>query len=140
MPLLLVVLTIVSVGFALWPVLTRQNLAYSTSPSDTPLGRLALRKEILLSNIADLDFEFAMGKLAQDDYESLRETLKRQAALVIEQMDVLQRRPAAAGAGAAESPSGKPPAADARFCADCGSGLPGGARFCPTCGSKVRVA
>lgn len=141
MTLLLVVVLIVSVGFALWPILTRQNVQLATSHTDTPLGRLALRKEILLTNLADLDFEFAMGKLAQEDYESLRESLKRQAALVLEQMDVLRQGTGQAsiqadgGRASAEAPTGS----RVSFCTDCGSRLPGGAKFCPACGEKVKA-
>lgn len=131
--ILLLAVTAVITGFTLWPLFTRRNAEVAVSPSDTPLGRLELRKEILLGNITDLDFEYAMGKIAESDYQTLRETLKRQASLVLEQIQVLHD-PQAAAARVRED---GPPATQTRFCTQCGGKLPAQARFCPACGNPV---
>lgn len=130
---LLLAVTAVIMGFTLWPLFTRRHSHVAVSPSDTPLGRLELRKEILLGNISDLDFEFAMGKIAESDYQPLRETLKRQASLVLEQIEVLHDPQASAARTRQEAP----PATQVRFCSECGGKLPAQARFCPSCGNAV---
>jgi len=129
-------LALVAILVALWPLLMGHSHNMSFSQEDTPLGRLMLRKEILLGNIADLDFEYEMGKLAADDYEVMRDSLKRQAAHVMEQIDTLGEGHAPAPASA--SATGSAPATGSQqFCAECGSRLPQQARFCPSCGKQV---
>lgn len=123
---LLLALSALGAFFVLWPALTGRRDAWHYSDEDTPLGRLATRREVLVGNLADLDFEFAMGKVSEEDYMSLRNSLKRQTLKIMEQMDVL-----AAGqpvvAADASSPS----------CKSCGGAAPRGARFCPSCGSPL---
>jgi cytochrome c-type biogenesis protein CcmI len=127
--LAMILLTVGTVAFVVWPAMRRWQPSYAFSEEDTASGRLALRKEILLGNIADLDFEHAMGKLAQEDYEQLRESLKRQAAQVMEALDVLDD-----GTAEAESASRARPG---HGCSSCGKPLPSEARFCPQCGTGV---
>ena len=132
-----IVLVAVAAGmgaYVLWPALTGVGPRWEISEDDTPEGRLAVRKEVLVGNLADLDFEFAMGKMSEEDYRSIRESLKRQTLKVMEQIEVLeQSERAVSGDRPAESGSSR----SAAFCSSCGSSLPGKARFCPDCGSKV---
>lgn len=125
----MIVFTVVGVGFVLWPLLTETDRSQATSQEDTPLGRLALQKELLLTNLSDLDFEFSMGKLSEDDYQRLRTSLKRQAGHVIEKIDTLT-----GGAEVATASKVPPPG---RFCVHCGTSLPADARFCSQCGKEV---
>jgi hypothetical protein len=159
---LLAVIAVAIGGYTLWPVLAGHRMRPPTSRTDTPLGRQELRKDLILGNIADLDFEYAMGKLSDPDYRELRDALKAQAAAVMEQIGVLEAdsdlggsaaRSAAAGASAAlgatavagevARPGGnghEPRRATARrFCIACGGGLPPSARFCPSCGAQVQA-
>lgn len=127
--LLFIALTLAVGGWVLWPARDDRGEAWEYSDEDTPLGRLAVRKEVLLGNIGDLDFEFAMGKLSEDDYRELRENLKRQTLKIMEQIDVLL-----------ESEPEPSPGARATLdsCDGCGGELSPDARFCPHCGSPVR--
>jgi len=128
--LALIVFAVVGVGYVLWPLLTEQASAQTVSEEDTPLGRLTLQKNLLLTNLSDLDFEFSMGKLSEDDYQRLRASLKRQAGHVIEKIDAL--------AGGERPTAAEPPRpAPGRFCTQCGTNLPADARFCSQCGQEV---
>jgi hypothetical protein len=129
----ILVMTVVCLGFCLWPFFRSRATVVAASAGDTPLGRLAQRKETILQNIADLDFEYRMGKLGEDDYHELRGTLKQQAAEVLDQMDVVQATEALLGGA---KPTAKS-AAPARFCTACGAALPSEARFCASCGAPV---
>jgi hypothetical protein len=125
---LLLLLSVVGTGYVLWPAITGRRDHWEFSDEDTPLGRLATRREVLVGNLADLDFDFAMGKVAEEDYMSLRSSLKRQTLKIMEQMDVLSAgQPAAKKTQDASVPS----------CASCGGAAPKGARFCPSCGSPL---
>jgi hypothetical protein len=124
----LLALSAVGALFVLWPAMTGRRDDWHYSDEDTPLGRLATRREVLVGNLADLDFEFAMGKVSEEDYMSLRNSLKRQTLKIMEQMDVLNAgRPAPAQVTDASTPS----------CGSCGGAAPRGARFCPNCGSPL---
>ena len=123
---LLLALSALGAIFVLWPAVTGRRDAWHYSDEDTPLGRLATRREVLVGNLADLDFEFAMGKVSEEDYMSLRNSLKRQTLKIMEQMDVLAAGQPAVAADAS-SPS----------CLSCGGAAPRGARFCPSCGSPL---
>ena len=128
LPLVLLVLALGA--WVLWPARRTDAGDWQFSDEDTPLGRLAVRKEVLLGNIGDLDFEFAMGKLSEDDYRELRENLKRQTLKIMEQIDVLLESEPVRGDA--------PPRTVLEACADCGGQLPPEARFCPHCGSSVQ--
>lgn len=122
-------------AFVLWPALVGPRSHWVFSEDDTPIGRLAVRKEVLVGNLADLDFEFAMGKLSEDDYRSIRESLKRQTLRVMEQLDVLvQSETAMDGGKGAKAGTAQ---ATAAFCSSCGGNLPPRASFCPHCGARV---
>lgn len=122
--------------FVLWPALKsgRGDETWEFSEDDTPTGRLATRKDVLMGNIADLDFEFAMGKLAEDDYRSLRDNLKRQALKIMEQLDVIESTETRIGRHTPAAAT----ATSARHCTQCGTGLPARAAFCPSCGTAVQ--
>ena len=124
----LVALTLGIGAWVLFPVILGTRTEWEISEEDTPLGRLSLRKEVLLGNLQDLDFEFAMGKLAEPDYRTMRESLKRQTMKIMEQMDVVQSSPA--DTGSTSTPR-------AHSCGACGGVLPRKAHFCPVCGEKV---
>ena len=120
--------------YVLWPALHKSTgEVWVYSEDDTPTGRLLTRKEVLVGNIADLDFEFAMGKLGEDDYRALRENLKRQTLKVMEQLEVLEHSESRVGSGTASESV----ATAAAHCTSCGTRLPGRAAFCPSCGTKV---
>ena len=123
----LLMMAAVAAGFTLWPLLSPAVRRLRVSREDTALGRLHASKQTLLENLADLDFEHAMGKLATDDHQVLRASVEQQAASVLAQIDALE---GARGALPVESDG-------ARFCHQCGAGLPERARFCPSCGEQV---
>lgn len=126
--------------YVLWPALKsgrEENWEYSEN--DTPTGRLATRKDVLMGNIADLDFEFAMGKLAEEDYRSLRDNLKRQTLKLMEQLDVIESTETRIGRHApAATATATATATAAQHCTQCGTGLPARAAFCPSCGTAVQ--
>lgn len=133
MNFLLFLLSAGFITFVVWPAFagTRHNWEYSDE--DTPLGRLGTRKEVLVGNLADLDFDFAMGKVAEDDYLSLRSSLKRQTLKVMEQMEVI-----AGGDSMATMPASDQQASKGSVdCPSCGGVATREARFCPNCGSRL---
>jgi DNA-directed RNA polymerase subunit F len=56
----------------------------------TSLKRLLRKKETIYENIKDLEFEYKMGKLSDEDFLRLRNDLSREAYEVMTQIDAIQ--------------------------------------------------
>lgn len=128
MTIFLLLFSAAVITFVMWPAFQGTRVRWEFSDEDTPMGRLGTRREVLVANLADLDFEFAMGKVSEEDYMSLRSSLKRQTLQIMEQMEVIS--------------GGEPVVVDhamanAAGCNSCGQATPRGARFCPNCGTSL---
>jgi cytochrome c-type biogenesis protein CcmH/NrfG len=55
------------------------------------LERLYEEKERLYLNLAELDFEHASGKIADDEYESSREEIMREAVSILEKIERIEK-------------------------------------------------
>jgi hypothetical protein len=109
--------------------------------------RAALEREkiMTLRAIKELEFDRAMGKLSDGDWQEMSARLRSRAAGLIRQLD--------AGAGyrdqilrdvekrLAEAPRRKPQGdaapATGNFCTECGTKNEGDAKFCKNCGHKL---
>jgi hypothetical protein len=82
--MLLAIAVLISVGLAFFvaaPLLLTESAGAGTLPIDvTPLGDLQRRRLVVYENLKDLEFEFQAGKIARDDYETLRENYLGEAA------------------------------------------------------------
>jgi len=58
--------------------------------SQTSLKRLLRRKETVYENIKDLDFEYKMGKLSDEDYQGLRSDYEQQAFRLMREIERIQ--------------------------------------------------
>ena len=102
--------------------------------------RLALEREkaMVLRSLKELEFDFAMVKMSQADFDEMSGRLRRRALGLMRQLDAqggyreqiareVERRVGASGAAAAESVTdcscGVENDADARFCKACGAKL-----------------
>jgi hypothetical protein len=58
--------------------------------SQTSLKRLLRKKETVYENIKDLDFEYKMGKLSDDDYRGLRNDFEQQAYALMREIEQIK--------------------------------------------------
>jgi len=93
---------------------------------------LEARKAELYAAIRDLDFDYRMGKLTKEDYETLRDQYKTEAIGMMKQIDQ-----ATFGKPRRVEKTAAPPDAAARFCHHCGRPINTADRFCSGCGGKV---
>jgi pyruvate/2-oxoacid:ferredoxin oxidoreductase beta subunit len=103
--------------------------------------RAALEREKLLAlrAIKELEFDRAMGKLSESDWQEMSGRLRARAARLMRQLDTgagyreqVERELAKRlGTTEAEAP------AAARFCAACGTARDADAKFCKNCGAKL---
>ena len=58
--------------------------------SRTSLKRLLRKKETVYENIKDLDFEYKMGKLSDEDYQGLRSDYEQQAFTLMREIEQIK--------------------------------------------------
>lgn len=141
-------ITVVSVSFVglgayrmLSPLVSREIEAPPTIAGRT---RVALEREktLVLRSIKELEFDFAMGKIAKPDFDEMSARLRSRAVGLMKQLD--------AGGGYREqiqkevqarlADSHTRPQADAvvsSACASCGTPNDPDAKFCKNCGAKL---
>ncbi len=119
--------------------------------SDRMRTDLEREKALTLRSIKELEFDRAMGKLSDQDFEEMSGRLRARALGIMKQLDAgssayraLIEKELAARMGTKPRQSlgdGGPPSREAtsRLCA-CGTANDSDARFCKTCGAKLRAA
>jgi hypothetical protein len=56
----------------------------------TRLDYLEERRDVIYDNLRDLTFEYRAGKYPEEDYRAQREILENEAAVLLQEMDVLR--------------------------------------------------
>ena len=132
---------------------------------DDELVDLIQRKDVVLRNIKEVEFDYHTGKLSEADYEAYDQRMRQQAIGLIRQIE--KRSPEVAGLDAemetliasrrktktpvpssvngTPSAPAKPAAAatvketDVIFCHECGAKAKTSDKFCAQCGTALRV-
>jgi len=81
-----VVLSIGCVAYVFWP-----QRSYVAKHQKTRLEYLRERREVIYENLRDLNFEHKAGKIPEQDFESLRDSLETEAAGVLSEIAQLER-------------------------------------------------
>jgi hypothetical protein len=81
-----------ALAFVVFPLMNPRKHVYYLddlldSGVDKKISYLQQRKALVYDNIKDLDFENAMGKLAEVDYNRLRNGLLEEAEKVVRELD-----------------------------------------------------
>ncbi len=64
-----------------------------TQRAATRLDFLQERRDAVMANLRDLNFEFRAGKYPAEEYESQRDRLEAEAATILTEIDVLEAAP-----------------------------------------------
>ena len=150
-------LTVVAVSFVGLGAYRILQPLVSTSDIDTPplIGgrtRIALdrEKQLVMRSIKELEFDFAMGKMSQADFDEMGGRLRRRAVGLMRQLDEgggyreqiereVERR--LKEMDGVEAPvhviTEDSEAASAPYCTQCGTANDPDARFCKSCGTKL---
>jgi len=121
------------------PLFRKEATLESAIIEETEWDLLQRKKEIILGNIQDLDFEYKCGKLSEEDYQKIRGEMNAEAALVFREVENLESsadldalirreisarkvRSKTAATTACPSCGSKNPMTN-KFCAECGAGL-----------------
>ena len=79
------VVSLAAVAWVVWPLLNRAPALPLVE--DDRLSTLIGRKEAVMTAIKDLEFDYRVGKLDQEDYERYDQRLRRQAIGLIQQIE-----------------------------------------------------
>jgi hypothetical protein len=99
----------------------------------SPLQHLEDRKSAIYDNLRDLQFEYRLGKLSDEDYQRAKVTLQTELAAVLAQMEETAKK-----LGLATRRSAPPAKAQPQNkCPRCGATFPRSMRFCGECGKAM---
>lgn len=84
--ILIALVIVVTLAVIAYPLFTAPRGKLS-APQNT-LDPLLSQRDATYDAMRDLDFDFAMGKLSQTDYASLRDKYKARAAQLLQQIDI----------------------------------------------------
>ena len=121
------------------PLFRKEHTLESAIIEETEWDLLLRKKEVLLGNLQDLDFEYKCGKLSEGDYTQVRREMANELGAVLEHihnleasldLDALIRREVAARKDGA-------PKASLYICPSCSFNNPPKNKFCAECGAKL---
>ena len=122
------------------PLFRKDDAVESAIIEETEWDLLQRKKEVVLGNIQDLDFEYKCGKLSEEDYKKVRSEMTAEAAAVLhdidsiestQDLDALIRREVLARR---KQPGQQKQVA----CGSCGNKNPVTNKFCAECGASLR--
>lgn len=117
-----------------WPLFARGDSAESAILEETEWDLLQRKKEVILGNIQDLDFEYRCGKLSAEDHNTVRAELATEVGQVFEAIDRLEKTHDLDALIRREVASRQTPKSG---CPKCGHTNPERNKFCAECGSRL---
>jgi hypothetical protein len=123
------------------PLFKKEETLESAIIEETQWDLLQRKKEVVLGNIQDLDFEYKCGKLSEEDYQKIRSEMSAEAAMVFQEIDSIEseadldaliRREISARKQKSKT------SAATLSCSACGVANPPTNRFCAECGAKLK--
>lgn len=105
---------------------------------ESPTRHLEDRKAAIYENLRDLQFEFRVGKLSDEDYQRTKVGLQKELAGVLSEIDRISKEKPEAVAAAAAAGSRRRKAAPAAFvCPHCAAQFDKAMKFCGECGKAM---
>ncbi len=156
---------LILVGMYLYaPFMERR--ARGVTEEEHELSALMAERDRVINSLQELDFDFKLGKIPEDDYPAQRASLLQKGADILRQIDSLAPQAASAqdtearleraiAARRADASNAKPEVSDddiesmissrrksrptksAGFCPRCGKPVMVTDRFCPSCGKSL---
>jgi len=112
-----------------------------TDPSEAQF-----RKRVSLLQLRDAEYEFAMGKLGAEDFQTLKKEISTEALAAIRAEEMEEDGGVPPGVGAQdleledEIARVRAQLAGGVFCSECGRPNLAGSRFCAECGTRLQAA
>jgi hypothetical protein len=103
----------------------------------SPFRHLDERKAAIYENLRDLQFEYRVGKLSDQDYQQTKKDLQRELAGVLAEVDRIKAQLSPNGAVPPPPPK---PVIDPLTCPHCHAKFAQPLKFCGECGKPMKVA
>jgi hypothetical protein len=104
---------------------------------ESPVRHLEEKKRVIYENLRDLQFEYRVGKLSDQDYLQTKLDLQKELAAVLAEIDgILGVRPAAPAPAPKPAPARKT-APSGTVCPHCGASFANVLKFCGECGKPI---
>jgi hypothetical protein len=135
-----VLLVGITVFLILQPVISG-NTAPLSSHEEEP-SEAQFKKRVSLLQLRDAEYEYAMGKLGEDDYQLLRGEISAEALAAIraeEAEEGVAGDMVVDSALEAEIATVRSRMAGGSFCSQCGFPNPPKSRYCSECGSPIQL-
>jgi hypothetical protein len=100
---------------------------------ESPFLRLDERKAAIYENLRDLQFEYRVGKLSDQDYQNTKKDLQKELASVLAEVDTVKARLGGQTAAPVITLNGL-------ACVSCGAKFEKPLKFCGECGKPMKVA
>jgi len=97
----------------------------------SPIQHLEDRKYAIYDNLRDLQFEYRLGKLSDDDYQQTKQALQRELAIVLAETEETVKR---LGLARAAAPKRKQ---QGSVCPHCRATFAQNLKFCGECGKAM---
>ena len=136
--MIIVIAALVTVGVIVFILGVRAKDLPEPQPV-SPFQHLDERKAAIYENLRDLQFEYRVGKLSDQDYQQTKKDLQRELAGVLAEVDRIKQQLSPNGAVPPPAPA-EPEAADPLTCPHCGAKFPQPLKFCGECGKPMKVA
>jgi rRNA maturation endonuclease Nob1 len=109
---------------------------------ESPFQHLDDRKAAIYESLRDLQFEYRVGKLSDEDYQTSKRDLQKELAVVLADVDKLKVQLGVNGiVSVAHKKMAKAAVASAgTVCSSCGAKFDRELRFCGECGKPMKVA
>jgi hypothetical protein len=110
----------------------------------SPFAHLDERKAAIYENLRDLQFEYRLGKLSDNDYQLTKKDLQKELAAVMAEVDRVKLqlqggRAQTVAAAAAPTPKAKVKALDSLICPHCNARFEQELKFCGECGKPMKA-
>ncbi len=106
----------------------------------SPIQHLEDRKQAIYDNLRDLQFEYRLGKLSDDDYQQTKQALQKELAGVLIEMEETSKRlglkPTRVPPKSAAPKPALAPAAGT-VCPHCGAAFSQALKYCGECGRAI---
>jgi hypothetical protein len=136
--MIIVIAALIAVGAMVFILTVRAKDLPEPEPV-SPFQHLDERKAAIYENLRDLQFEYRLGKLSDQDYQQTKKDLQRELAGVMAEVDRIKLQLSPNGA-AAPPPAPAPKPIDPLICPHCSAKFPQPLKFCGECGKPMAVA
>ena len=104
----------------------------------SPIQHLEDRKHAIYENLRDLQFEYRLGKLTDDDYQQTKQALQKELAVVLSETEqTLKSLGPGAVRKAAKPAAPASTASTGTVCPHCGAKFKENLKFCGECGKAI---